>query len=480
MAVKKKKTKTAKQIHNDQLGRFLKLCSERYVNDIVLFSEEVLGLTPTDQQREAMELFVHGKGKIAIKSGHGTGKSCTLAVCVLWFLCCFELAEVRMTAPSSSQLYSTMMKEIRLWYSGGILDELEAFEFTKDHVRVNHSKFSNNWFAKAVSVANPENISGAHATNLLIVVDEAAGVDGEVFYRLDGAMTTKNTRLIMAGNPSYCSGYFYDVFNKEEYASKYDLLTFNSEDSPNVEESFIQEMREKYGVSSNIYRVRVLGEFAPLDEETIIARHRVKSALARDIEEVNSVSDTLHIGIDLSSGTGNDNTVISIRRGNAEVNRIKVKRKLRESFEMTKDIIERNRKRFKKIVVNVDTTGLGSQFGQDLHDYYDTIDNVEVNEINFSFRASDSETYGNIYTEMFFQLEEKIEEIKLFNLEESTVEEELGSRRFGYSIDGRYVVEKKKEFIKRSGNSPDEGDAVLLAFYEPQDNGIISGRIRLL
>ncbi|MGL6025498.1 MAG: hypothetical protein ACRC0F_12905, partial [Cetobacterium sp.] len=73
---------------------------------------------------------------------------------------------------SSNQLYNTMMSEIRLWYNSSILAEFDLFYFTKDRVRLNHEKHSNNWFASAVSVANPENISGTHAEHVLAVVDE--------------------------------------------------------------------------------------------------------------------------------------------------------------------------------------------------------------------------------------------------------------------------------------------------------------------
>lgn len=94
------------------------------------------------------------------------------SVAILWFLCTRPMSRVICTASSSNQLYNTMMSEIKLWYNGSILRKLNMFRFTKDRVRINHDDYCNVWFLSAVSVANPENISGTHAENVLAVVDE--------------------------------------------------------------------------------------------------------------------------------------------------------------------------------------------------------------------------------------------------------------------------------------------------------------------
>lgn len=51
-------------------GEFFELCRSRYYNDITLFSIEVLGVTPTEQQEMAFDKITNGKKKLAIKSGH--------------------------------------------------------------------------------------------------------------------------------------------------------------------------------------------------------------------------------------------------------------------------------------------------------------------------------------------------------------------------------------------------------------------------
>lgn len=449
-------------------GRFLEICQQRYFNDPNGFAEEVIGITLSEtQQRPALMALANGKRNVAIKSGHGTGKSCLEAIAILWFLCTRVNARVIITAPSSNQLYNTMMSEVRLWYNKSILRQLDLFRFTKDRIRINHDDFCNTWFASAVSVANPENISGTHAEHVMAVVDEGAGVDSEIFVRLEGVLTTKGSYMITCGNPSFDSGYFYDIFHNPEYASKYDLFTFSCIDSPNVDLSWVEKMKEKYGEDSNVYKVRVLGEFAPLDQEVIIRREDVARTIGKEVEA--DICEPLFIGVDVSSGDSNDYSVISVRQGLKELERLKLKVKLAKLREEVKTLVLKYLCAAPSIIVNIDTTGLGYQLGQDLEDIFWEKENVEINKINFSHRANLHKIFGNVCTEMFFMMKEKIDEISLLNIADSTVEEDLGSRRYGYDYTNRLIAERKKDFIKRFRRSPDEGDAVLLAFYDVRD-----------
>lgn len=269
-------------------------------------------------------------------------------------------------------------------------------------------------------------------------------------------------------NPSFTTGYFYDIFHK--YQDSYDLLTFNCEESPNVKVEWIESMKEKYGEDSNIYKVRVLGEFAPLNEEVVIRRDKLQEAFCRDIEE-DEEYNTVFIGVDVSSGDGNDFSVVSIRRHNVEIERYKFKLRLRHFREKLCHIIEQYTVMENEVVVNIDTTGLGYQLGQDLEDYFSNYYGVEINKINFSYKAQRTKEYGNIFTEMIFTFNDMLPNIKLLDIEESTLEEDLSGRRYSYDFLNRYVAERKKDFIKRVGHSPDEGDAVLLAFYDRSGYG---------
>lgn len=457
---------------------FLTICNERYTKDVYLFCIEVLKVIPSNQQEEFLRAVVDGKGRLAVKSGHGTGKTSMVSWVVLWFMCCFPNCEIKITANSAHQLYSTTMKEISMWYKSSILSELNLFEFTKDKIRINHDSYRATWFAQAVSVANEEGISGTHAENVLIVVDEACGVGRGIFERLQGALTTDNTKLILVGNPSFVNSYLFDVFHDERLKTIYDTFTFNSELSTNVTQRWIEDMRVVCGgTETAMYKVRVLGEFASLDEDTIISAGDVIEAVSREYVYPTEARH-LCIGIDVSSGTGSDSSVICLRADNTELQRFKDKCELHELYERVCDIIEDNIPKYDKITVNIDTTGLGIQIGQDLLRKFRMYTNVQINAINFAMKATNSDTYGNIFTEMMFNLREKMKDINLLNIEDSTAVQELGGRRFVFDSSNRFIAERKKDFIARSGASPDEGDAIALAFYDFDGHNLNIGSLR--
>ena len=90
-------------------------------------------------------------------------------------------------------------------------------------------------------------------------MDEASGIPDQVFEVARGALSTPGARVVMAANPTRTTGYFYQAFHRNREA--WDLLTFSCADSLLVSKEYVEAMREEYGTESDIYRVRVLGEF---------------------------------------------------------------------------------------------------------------------------------------------------------------------------------------------------------------------------
>jgi hypothetical protein len=91
-----------------------------------------------------------------------------------------------------------------------------------------------------------------------------------------------------------------------------------------------------------------------------------------------------------------------------------------------------------------------------------------VAPVNFAQAAVDSDHYANAASEMWFNFATKIDEVQIPG-DVDLIEELTGRREGRRDSKGRRTVEKKDEFIKRVGRSPDKADALLLAFYEPSD-----------
>ena len=77
---------------------------KRYRNNPVLFVREMLQVEPTEQQCRLLEACAPEGAMVTIRSGHGVGKTCTLAWLILWFLWTRLNVRVPCTASTASQL----------------------------------------------------------------------------------------------------------------------------------------------------------------------------------------------------------------------------------------------------------------------------------------------------------------------------------------------------------------------------------------
>jgi hypothetical protein len=115
------------------------------------------------------------------------------------------------------------------------------------------------------------------------IVDEASGVSEDIFDVLEGATGTKETKSLTCGNPTRLEGSFFDAFNKQK--EFYKGFTFSSLQSPFAKDRVIERIRKKFGEDSNMWRVRVLGEFPLRDGDSFIPFDLVSDALIREIPD---------------------------------------------------------------------------------------------------------------------------------------------------------------------------------------------------
>jgi hypothetical protein len=90
---------------------------------------------------------------------------------------------------------------------------------------------------------------------------------------------------------------------------------------------------------------------------------------------------------------------------------------------------------------------------------------ANVIEVGFGESAIDKDKYPNAASEMFFDF--PIDEVGIpLKYLTDTLFADLTERMYKYDKEGRKMVEEKEAFKKRhGGRSPDEGDALLLTFY---------------
>jgi len=171
-----------------------------------------------------------------------------------------------------------------------------------------------NWKCVAETGATPENMQGYHDLFMLIVCDEASGIDEEMYPVIEGALSTgRIVILLLIGNPTKNIGTFAFSHLKEKVAKYYYKIHVNLAKTTRVSKKWVKEMGEKYGVDSPVYLVRCLGEFAAEDENQLFSLSWLEAARQTPHRPDGSIPRR-RISVDVADGGGNFTVITSAIR----------------------------------------------------------------------------------------------------------------------------------------------------------------------
>ncbi|MFQ5912427.1 MAG: hypothetical protein ACE5JS_04525 [Nitrospinota bacterium] len=254
----------------------------------VRFVQECLGAEPEPYQADVLDALAEFP-RVAVRSGHGVGKTAVAAWAVTWFLVTRPLSKVPTTAPTfEKQVRDIFWAEIHRWVGPSFL--AGGLELSQTRMAV--KGFEEEWFAVGMSAARPENLEGFHAPHLLYVIDEAKGVSDAIFDGIQGALTT-DAKLFLISTPGARLGYFHQVFTKLRTTWKTfhipclgrweDAKALPSENpiSPRISPEWIGARKEEWGESSPVYQARVMGEFPSEGEDALISLSHIEAAEGR-------------------------------------------------------------------------------------------------------------------------------------------------------------------------------------------------------
>lgn len=434
-----------------------------------LFAKEALGADPTEQQWEASRAIVERR-RVSIRSGHGTGKSAFMAWCVLWFMCCYFPCKVPCTAPTGHQLNDVLWAEIAKWHRKlkDRYPELGAeFDWTSERFVLRSHPSESFSVARTARPENPEALQGFHSDNILFLIDEASGVPEQVFQVAEGALSTEGAFVVMAANPTREDGYFYDSHHKmrEQWAA----LHWNGEDSPMVSEKYVAEMRQKYGVDSAIYQVRVAGNFATA-VDGVIPLMWCEAAKERNVAKLPTAP--VIWGLDVAR-FGDDSTALAKRQGNTQLEPTREwwGKDTMQTVGLIK--LEYDRADDKPDAINVDVIGIGAGVvdrGREI--------GLPMVGINVAESASADDRYNRLRDEIWFKGREWLEAKDCKLCDDDALIGELTTARYQVLSSGKIKVEGKDEMKRRGVASPNRADAWLLTFAHVPANRELEDRYK--
>lgn len=472
----------------------------------MLYAEKVLKAKLTDKQKASARKFQE-KRRLNIRASHGVGKSFLAAVCVNWFFDCIADSITITTAPTAAQVKDVLWKEIRSQRSraklGGLLPKAPRMEVSAE------------WFAVGMTAAKGEAFQGRHGKAILLVFDEAVGVDSTFFESGEGMMVDTECYWLNIYNPTDPSAKVKEL----EESGDFEVEQISALDHPNViaglaglpspypgavslpwvEKALknwcvkVDATQTKIGdfefpVDSGVwyrpgplFQGRVLGVWPTLSTNNVWSEALFLGCLEKqDID----YRIPLEVGVDVAR-FGDDFTTIIVRRGGVVLyhetfngnDTVFTAGRVAEiipmystaksfQFEYRGQMYEAPQESPQGLWIKIDDDGVGGGAS-------DILSNAgfSVERVNAGSKAAEELRYPNRRSELWFTTAEMAADFQLdFSrlLPDSIALIKRQLLAVKYKMDGRMrrVVESKDDLKKpkRLGRSPDDADALNLAF----------------
>lgn len=274
-----------------------------------------------------------------VYSGNSIGKDYWIGGLVPWWLYTRKDSLCIVTGPSQALLGSVTWKEIkraidgcrlpfRPRLSGGIKTSPALVEMRPG------------WQALGYSTTSVERASGQHAKDLLVIVEEASGVEDEIW---DAIESLKYTRLVAIGNPIRAEGRFIDLIRQAETDARDGVpprlavkaIRIPSTESPHAmldrspwgmaDRTWLESCYRLYGKDSHWVRSHIRAEIPEVSADVLIQPEWLDWAAAYqrpNLPPNHPIHRTRRIAVDLGEGVGRDATAILVKDANGVIDLI--------------------------------------------------------------------------------------------------------------------------------------------------------------
>ncbi len=441
-----------------------------WTRDPAGWTVERLNERPWSKQVEIME-SVRDNRHTAVRSCHDSGKSYTAARLASWWIDSHQPGEafVITTAPTGAQVKAILWREInRAHRKGRLPGRCNQLEWWIGNEMVA--------FGRKPADQQTEAFQGIHARYVLVIIDEACGVPKTLYDATETLATNEFARVLAIGNPDDPGTHFKRICDP---GSGWNVIEIGYLDTPAwtgepvgpdvlqvlLSPLWIEERRKDWGEDSPLWVSKALGQFPEFAADSVIPYSMVL-ANQRNEEWPTETDPVVQLGVDV--GAGGDFTSIRVRRG-------------RVPGEVVRDHSADPEKVVAKVVdaalasgaesIKVDTIGIGWGIVGWLKNRVDEgilPPGTDIVPVNVGERAYDTTRFPRLRDEVWWTARELTQDMAwdLRTLDDATLGQ-LIAPKYKSDVAHRTKVEPKEETKKRLGRSPDDADALLLAFFDP-------------
>lgn len=257
--------------------------------------------------------------QIATASGHGIGKSATVAWIIIWAFTTYPDMRGVITANTETQLKTKTWAEVGKWFNLCFFAR-EHFSLTATALFSKDPDRERTWRIDMIpwSEKNPAAFAGLHnqGKRILLIFDEASEIADIIWETAEGALTDADTQIIwlVFGNPTRNIGRFKECFPGGAHAEYWRARQIDSRSVKVTNKARLNAWIKTYGEDSDFVRIRVLGQFPRVGEMEFFSASDIDAAMSPDREVYVDLHTPLALGVDVAR-FGSNSSVIFPRKG---------------------------------------------------------------------------------------------------------------------------------------------------------------------
>lgn len=445
-----------------------------YRDDYVGFAKEILEVQPTPYQEEILTQLPLRK-RVCVRGPHGLGKTALMA----WIVLCFALTrdnedwKVPTTASAWRQLAEYLWPEVHKWSKRIRWDRVGRSPFNeRAELLTLHLKLDNG-SAFALASDKPGALEGAHADQLLYILDEAKIIPDGNFDSVEGAFSgSGDNYAIVMSTPGEPVGRFHDIQTRKPGYEDWWTRAVTLQEAivaGRISQEWANQRKRQWGKKSAVYQNRVLGNFAVGSEDGVIPLSWIERAneVYRQWVSAGKPGILNYLGIDVGLGGKGDKSTFALNY-EYKIDKIKVYDNLNKdtaTMELTgyaNGILDAN----PAARAVVDIIGIGAGVGHRLREmgkkalFFSAGARTKRKDKSGEMGFADTRAAAWWLTRELLDPESGVE-VGLPDDDELTGD--LTAPRYRVISNGKYRVESKEDIRKRLKRSTDKGDGVVQA-----------------
>lgn len=444
----------------------------------------------TDYQQDTANRLVSNKRALMI-GPRGNGKSALVSIFTLFFICTrddFVDWKVLITAGGFRQVEKFTFPEIHKWARLLRWDRLGRKAWSTRDELMRLSLRGHTGEATGAACSDPNLIEGGHASQVLVILDEAKSVPEGVWDSIEGMLVSsgiddREAFVLATSIPGAPSGRFYQIASQQKGFEEWSpgirhIQPQEAIAAGRMTEKWAMNRARQWGINSALFKNHVLGEFADAAADGVIPSHWIEDAQARSPSEASGPEDgskVKSLGVDPASGGCNE-SVLAVRKGWA-ITELQCFQS-NDTMEIVRRVVALHQ-RHQFDWIQIDAVGVGAGPFDRLREL-----NLPVRPFNGGSSAPGSDSSGEIeflnaraWSWWFVrELFHPYGSAKISIPNDPILLSQLAVATYRRTQHGKLQIEGKEEIERRLrklnpdttvSTSPDRADAVVLAFADP-------------